>query len=171
MGSGDGRWRLRGPPRRGGECVRSHEAGPCFSIRQEPTLLIDGWGLPLGLIYTASPSEVRLFEPLLDNHVLGQHAPRLIYYRTADSDPLRIRLAKDGIQLILSYRKCRRKRHPSQDGRVLKRYRQRRKVEPTIAWWAIISRLLTRFERYPRLFIAFAQLASLHRCLHRLIPL
>lgn len=59
----------------------------------------------------------------------------------------------------------------AQDGRVLKRYRQRWKVERTIAWLGNYRRLLTRFERAPRLFLAFAQLACVHRCLHRLKPL
>ena len=135
-------------------------------------LLIDGKGLPLGIdLHSGSPAEVRLIEPLLDNHILDQHAPRLIYDRAADSDPLRDRLAQDGIQLISPHRKGRRKRHPAQDGWVLKRDRQRWNVERTIAWLGNYRRLLTRFERDPRLFLAFAQRACLHRCLRRVKPL
>ena len=135
-------------------------------------LLIDGKGVPLGIdVHSASPAEVRLIEPLLDNHLLDQHAPRLIYDRAADSDPLRDRLAQDGIQLICPHRKGRRQRHHAQDGRVLKRYRQRWKVERTIAWRGNYRRLLVRHERDPQLFLAFAQLACLHRCLNRLKPL
>jgi transposase len=134
--------------------------------------LIDGEGLPMGIdVHSARPAEVRLIESLLDQHVLDEHAPRLIYDRAADSDPLRDRLAGDGIQLICPHRKGRRKRHPAQDGRVLKRYRQRWKVERTIAWLGNYRRLLIRHERDPYLFRAFVQLACLHRCLHRLKPL
>ena len=132
-------------------------------------VLIDGKGLPLGVdIASARPAEVQLIEPLLDCHVLGEHAPRLIYDKAADADDLRDRLADDGIQLICPHRKNRKHRHHAQDGRVLRRYRKRWKIERTIAWIGNYWRLLVRHERYPRLFLAFAQLACLHRAIQRL---
>ena len=147
------------PAKKGGECVGPTKRGPVLPYAgSKLMLLIDGKGLPLGIdLHSASPAELRLIEMLLDQHVLDPHAPRLIHDRAADSDPLRDRLADDGIQLICPHRKGRRYRHVAQDGRVLKRYRQRWKVERTIAWLGNDRRLLTRFQRYPRLFIAFAQ--------------
>jgi transposase len=134
-------------------------------------LLIDGNGLPLAVnIHSASPAEVTLIEPLLDRHVLGEHSIRLIYDRAADSDPLRERLATDGIELICPHRKGR-KRPPTQDGRSLKRYRSRWKMERTIAWLQSYRRLVVRYEVDPRRFLAFAQLACLHKVLKRLKPL
>jgi transposase len=131
-------------------------------------LLVDGNGLPLGVnVHSASPAEVTLIEPLLDRHVLGEHAVRLIYDRAADSDPLRQRLAADGIELISPHRKNR-KRPAVQDGRSLKRYRGRWKIERTIAWLQNHRRLIVRHEYDPRRFLAFAELACLHKVLKRL---
>lgn len=67
----------------------------------------DGRGVPLGVeLASASPHEVTLIEPLLaqvPRQGPGRprsRFPRLIYDRAADSDPLRDRLAKRGIDLI-----------------------------------------------------------------------
>jgi hypothetical protein len=51
-------------------------------------VLVDGRGLPLGAeIASASPHEVTLIEPLLDERVLPTKPRRLIYDAAADSDP------------------------------------------------------------------------------------
>ncbi len=72
-------------------------------------LLVDGQGLPLAVnLHDANHAEVHLIQPLLDEHQLEQHSPRLIYDRAADSNKLRDELAADGIQLITPHRKsCR----------------------------------------------------------------
>jgi len=88
---------------------------------------------------------VTLIEPLLDRHVLGEHSIRLVYDRAADSDPLRERLAADGIELICPHRKSR-KRPPIQDGRSLTRYRKRWTIERTMAWLQSYRRLVVRYE-------------------------
>jgi len=55
--------------------------------------------LPLAIdVSAASPAEVTLIEPLLDQAVTPQVPSRLIYDRAADSDPLRVRLAERGIE-------------------------------------------------------------------------
>ena len=129
-------------------------------------LLVDGKGLPLAInVHSASPAEVTLIEPLLDRHVLGQHSIRLVDNRAADSDPLRERLAADGIELICLHRRSR-KRPPIQDGRSLKRYRKRW----TMAGLQSCRRLVVRYEHDPKRFLAFAQLACLHKVLKRLKP-
>jgi transposase len=134
-------------------------------------LLIDGEGLPLGLqVHSASPAEVRLIEPLLDCHVLHEHAPRLIYDKAGDSDALRDRLADDGIDLICPHR-AGRIRPKRQDGRKLRRYKQRWKVERSIAWLTNYRRLVVRYERYANLYCAFAQLACVHLPTKRLLAL
>ena len=64
-------------------------------------LLVDGAGLPLAIdVDSASPAEVTLIEPLLDQAVTSFIPRRLIYDRAADSDSLRERLAADHIELI-----------------------------------------------------------------------
>jgi transposase len=124
-------------------------------------VLIDGRGLPLGaLIANATPHEVTLIEPLLAKRVLRRLPKRLLYDRAADSDPLRQRLTRRGIELITPHRKNR-KTAPLQDGRRLRRYRRRWKIERSISWLHNFRRLVTRYEYYAHLFQGFVQLACL----------
>jgi transposase len=124
-------------------------------------LLVDGAGLPLAIdIDSASPAEVTLIEPLLDEAVTPFVPDRRIYDRAADSDPLRERLAARNIELICPHRR-RRKRPPTQDGRPLRRFRKRWIVERTISWLHAFRRLVTRYEYYAFLFHSFAKLACI----------
>ena len=124
-------------------------------------VLVDGHGLPLGAeIASASPHEVTLIEPLLAQRILPTKPRRLIYDLAADSDPLRARLAKRGIELVCPHRENRIK-PPTQDGRKLRRYRRRWKIERSIGWLQNFRRLVTRYEYYAHLFHGFVQLACL----------
>lgn len=124
-------------------------------------VLTDGHGIPLGLdTASASPHEVTLIEPLLEKRVLRRKPLRLIYDAAADSDPLRARLLRRGIELISPHRTNRIK-SPTQDGRKLRRYRRRWKVERSISWLQNFRRLVTRYEYHAHLFHGFAQLACL----------
>ena len=124
-------------------------------------VLVDGGGLPCGAtIASASPHEVTLIEPLLKERVLRRRPKRLIYDAAADSDPLRKRLKKRGIDLIAPHRSNRVK-NPTQDGRKLRRYRRLWKVERSISWLQNFRRLVTRYEFYHHLFLGFVQLACL----------
>ena len=124
-------------------------------------VLVDGRGLPLaGDIASASPHEVTLIEPLLDRCLLRKSPCRLIYDAAADSDPLRDRLKRRRIDLICPHRKNRRK-PATQDGRKLRRYRRRWKVERSIGWLQNYRRLVTRYEHYAHLFHGFVQIACL----------
>jgi len=130
-------------------------------------VLVDGNGLPLAVdINAASPAEVTLIEPLLDQAVTPHVPDRLIYDRAADSDPLRERLADRGIELICPHRRGR-VRPATQDGRQLRRYRKRWIVERTVSWLQAFRRLVTRYEFYARLFHSFAKLACLMIVLRR----
>ena len=130
-------------------------------------LLIDSKGTPLAAdIASASEAEVNLIEPLLDRSV-GQYLPdRLLYDRAADSDPLRARLAQDRIELICPHRKNR-KRPATQDGRALRRWKRRYRVERSISWLFNCRRLLVRHEYWSHLFAGFVQLACLFTILKR----
>jgi len=124
-------------------------------------LLVDGNGLPLSIdVDSASPAEVKLIEPLIDQAIMPYVPERLIYDRAADSDPLRERLADRGIELICPHRQGR-ERPASQDGRALRRYRHRWVVERTISWLQSFRRLVTRYEYYAFLFHSFAKLACI----------
>ena len=130
-------------------------------------LLVDGHGLPLAIdVDSASPAEVTLIEPLLEQAVKPYVPTRLIYDRAADSEVLRERLARRGIELICPHRKGR-VRPATQDGRPLRRYRKRWIVERTISWLQAFRRLVTRYEFYAVLYHSFAKLACLMIVLRR----
>lgn len=85
---------------------------------------------------------------------------RLILDRGYDCDPLRQRLAERGIEMICPHR-SNRKRPRTQDGRSLRRYARRWKVERTFAWLGNFRRLVVRYERHLRMYRAFFHLACL----------
>ena len=107
-----------------------------------------------------------MIEPLIDQRVISRRLKRLIYDRAADSDPLRERLQLRGIELICPHRKNRRKA-ATQDGRKLRRYRRRWKVERSISWLQNFRRLVTRYEYHAHLFHGFVQLACIMVTLRR----
>lgn len=162
LGRGDGRWDVL-PGQKRGECVGKTKRGKGTKIM----VLVDGHGTPLAAdIASASPAEVTLIEPLLEKRILRRKPRRLIYDRAADSDPLRARLAQRGIELICPHRKNR-KRPPTQDGRPLRRYARRWKVERSISWLFNFRRLVVRYEHHAHLFHGFVQLACLFIILQR----
>ena len=89
-----------------------------------------------------------------------QKPERLIADKGYDSDPLRARLKRRGIELIVPHRSNRTK-PPTQDRRKLRRYRRRWKVERNFAWFGNYRRLLIRWERQLKMYLAFFHLACL----------
>lgn len=85
---------------------------------------------------------------------------RLIGDAAYDSDPLDAALREQGIELIAPHRSNRTK-PATQDGRALRRYRRRWKIERLNAWLQNFRRLTVRYEYYPENFLAFAQLACI----------
>ena len=85
---------------------------------------------------------------------------RLIGNRAYDSDRLDDRLMKHyRIEMIAPHRSMR-TRTLTQDGRVLRRYRRRWKVERLFAWLHNYRRIVVRWERCPENFLAMPHLAS-----------
>ncbi len=131
-------------------------------------VVADGTGVPVACtIASASPSEVTLVEEALET-VPRQEATvtPLIADRGYDSDPLRERLMEQGWDLICPHRRGR-VRKATQDGRKLRRYKRRWKVERTIAWIGNYRRVLVRHEYYSFMYHAFIQLACAMICLKR----
>ena len=103
-------------------------------------VLVDGGGLPLGVpLESASPGEVTLAEATLAEVKVPRpkgrprtKPKRVIADRAYDSDPLRERLKKRGIELIVAYRKNSKKRK-HEDGRKVRRYKRRWIIERTNA--------------------------------------
>lgn len=75
-----------------------------------------------------------------------------------DSDPLRDELAESGFRLLSPHRKNRAQSRTN-DGRRMRRYKRRWKVERTIGWLHGFRRLLVRHEYYSFIFDGFVQLA------------
>ena len=113
-------------------------------------------------MHSASPAEVMLVAPTLkmSRRLLGRLPQRLIADKGYDSDPLRAALAKRHIQQITPHR-CNRRRAPRQDGRALRRYRRRWKIERTIAWLGNFRRVHTRWDRSVSIYTAFVHLACI----------
>ena len=132
-------------------------------------VVVDGEGIPLGAtIHSASPAESSLIGTTLDTitkprrarRALKARIHRLIADKAYDSDMLRVRMAERGINLVCPHRRNR-TRMKLQDGRELRRYRRRWKVERTFAWLQNFRRLVTRYERKASMFLAFVHVACL----------
>src|SRR5262245_42177143 len=132
-------------------------------------VVVDGQGVPLGNhLDRASPAEVTLVERTLAQVSVprpGRGRPmsklqRLIADLAYDSDPLRQQLQARGIELICPHRYNRTK-PPTQDGRVLRRYQRRWKIERTFAWLGNFRRLVVRYERSLNMYNAFFHVACL----------
>jgi transposase len=123
--------------------------------------------LPLAVaVDSASPAECQLVEQVLAGSFLDQLPARLIGDKAYDSDPLDQKLAADyDIELIAPNRRNRTK---TQDGRKLRRYRRRWRVERLLAWMHHFRRLLTRWEYHIDNFLGFVRLACLHLLLRHL---
>jgi transposase len=85
---------------------------------------------------------------------------RLIGDRAYDSDPLDEKLRKQGIELIAPH-KTNRKKPATQDGRALRRYRHRWKIERLFAWLQNFRRIQTRHERFLENYFAFVLLGCM----------
>lgn len=82
---------------------------------------------------------------------------RLIADKAYDSDRLREELLEEEVLLLAPHRRGRR-RVPFNDGRWLRRYRKRWKIERLFAWLHNFRRLVVRWEYHPENYLAFLQL-------------
>jgi transposase len=76
---------------------------------------------------------------------------RVIADRGYDSDPLRERLKRRGTDLIAPYRSNNKQRR-YEDGRKLRRYKRRWKIERTNAWLQNFRRIQVRYDRILTVF-------------------
>ena len=121
----------------------------------------DGTGFPLAIsIGSASPHEVTLVEDTLEKRFIQDKPERLIGDRAYDSDPLDARLHEQGIQLIAPH-KSNRKKPATQDGRALRRYKRRWKVERLFAWLQNFRRIQVPHDRILENYLAFVLLGCL----------
>src|SRR5581483_12398117 len=94
----------------------------------------DAPGLPFAITTgTAVPAAVTLVEATLQQSLVEEKPLRLIGDKAYDSDPLRDQLLEQGIVLLAPHREGRAK-PPRNDGRSMRRYRKRWKIERLFAW-------------------------------------
>lgn len=99
-------------------------------------------------------------ENTLDQMLVDEKPQRLIGDRAYDSDPLDEKLAEQNIVLIAPHKRNR-KKPATQDGRVLRRYQRRWKVERLFAWLHNFRRVLVRYDRSLDNYLAFVHLACI----------
>jgi transposase len=118
-------------------------------------------GAPVAIhIASASPHEVTLVQATIEDRFTQARPERLIGDLAYDSDPLDQALAAQRIELIAPHR-TNRVRETTQDGRPLRRYRRRWKVERLFAWLQNFRRLVTRYEYHAENFLGFAHLGCM----------
>jgi transposase len=100
-----------------------------------------------------------LVEAAIKSRFIKAAPKRMIGDKAYDSDPLDQRLLKEhGTELIAPH-KANRKKPKTQDGRVLRRYKRRWKVERFFAWLYNFRRVVVRYEYYAENFLGMLQLA------------
>ncbi len=124
--------------------------------------LVDAGGLPIAVhVCSAQPHEVRLAFDLVQGCWTEELPERVIGDKAYDSDALDAQLDGCGIEMIAPHRKNRKKQNKTQDGRKLRRYKRRWKVERFFAWLQNFRRLVTRWDRKVEHFAGFVQLATI----------
>lgn len=113
-------------------------------------------------MYTESARhhEVILVPATIAARFVAEPPQRVVGDRAYDSDPLDRGLAKQGIEMIALHRRGR-KRSKTQDGRSLRRYKRRWKIERLFAWLGNFRRLNVRYERHAANYHGFVLLACI----------
>ena len=102
---------------------------------------------------------MKLVEATLEARFVADVPERLIGDKAYDSDRLDERLMQNyGTELIAPNKVNR--RVPTQDGRPLRRYRRRWKMERLFAWLFNFRRLVVRYEYHAENFQGFVHLAA-----------
>ena len=121
--------------------------------------IADACGFPIAAdIQSASPHEVKLVEKTIDKRFLNKTPDLLIGDKAYDSDSLDQRLKDQNDIEMIAPHKSNRKKPKTQDGRKLRRYKRRWKVERLFAWLHNFRRLPIRYEYHAENFLSMVQL-------------
>ena len=123
--------------------------------------IADGHGLPVAICAeSASPAEVKLVTRTVDERFVAEPPERVIGDKAYDSDRLDDQMLQEyGTELIAPHRRGRRRDRLTQDGRALRRYKRRWKVERMFAWLYNFRRLVVRWEYHADNYLGFVHLA------------
>ena len=141
---------------------RGHRVGPTKRGKGTKIMAIaDSHGLPVSICTeSASPAEVTLVQRTVENKFVTGRPERLIGDKAYDSDPLDKQMKSEfGIEVIAPHRQNRRADRKTQDGRPLRRFRRRWKVERLFAWMFNFRRLVVRYEYHIENFMGLIHLA------------
>jgi len=124
--------------------------------------IADASGLPVAAhVESASPHEVKLVEETIDSGFTRYAPDKLVGDKAYDSDKLDIQLFDErGVEMVAPHRKGR-KKPKTQDGRKLRCYRRRWKVERLFAWLYNYRRLVVRYEYHVENFLAMVLLGCI----------
>lgn len=125
-------------------------------------VMCDRNSLPVSVgVASASKHEVTLVETTLASRLTKATPKLLVADKAYDSDPHEKRVKETfGTELIAPHRKNR-KRAKTQDGRKLRRYRRRWKIERLNAWLQNFKRIVTRYEYHLRNYLSMVQFACI----------
>jgi len=127
----------------------------------------DGTGVPIAAhAASASPHEVTLVQDTLAERFTDAAPQKLIGDRAYDSDRLDRELAAQGVELIAPHR-YNRSKPITQDGRALRRYKRRWRIERLFAWLQNFRRLVVRYEYHVQNFLGFVHLGCMLILLRR----
>src|SRR5215831_4267555 len=152
------RRQLRSGEKRG-LCVGKTKRGKGTKIMA----VADSHGLPVAVCTdSASPAEVKLVSQTLEQRFIAEVPERLIGDKAYDSDALDKEVLEHfGTEVIAPHRRGRRADHVTQDGRALRRFKRRWKVERLFAWLYNFRRLVVRYEYHVANYLGFIQLACI----------
>jgi len=123
--------------------------------------IADSHGLPVSVsTHEASRHEVKLVEKTLSKRFIKAKPKKMIGDKAYDSDKLDKAMKAQKVKMIAPHKENR-KSKPTQDGRELRRYKRRWKVERLFAWIQNFRRCNTRYEYYEANFLGFVQLACI----------
>ena len=123
--------------------------------------ITDASGIPIALwAGSANTHEIKLVEDTIACKHVNKNPELLIGDQAYDSDPLDKKLSKRRIKLIAPHKKNRIKK-ATQDGRTLRRYVRRWKIERLFAWIQNYRRVNTRYDWHIENYLGFVQLACI----------
>lgn len=125
-------------------------------------VIADKSSLPIAIhVGSASPAEVTLVEKTIVTHFTKETPTLLIGDKAYDSDPLDSILHDTYDINLVAPHKANRVKARTQDGRTLRRYKKRWKIERFNAWIQNFRRIVTRWEYKLANYTGFVHLACL----------
>src|SRR5258705_473632 len=140
-----------------GLCVGKTKRGKGTKIMA----IADRHGLPVAVCTeSASPAEVKLVTRTIQERFIADPPARLIGDKAYDSDPLDAEVLQQfGTEMIAPHKRNRRSDRQTQDGRTLRRFTRRWKIERLFAWLYNFRRLVVRYEYKSENYLGFLRLA------------